>query len=173
MRRPSFAGSLLSWSPGADGYVATHGHRATLTQTGRSAVSLLTAARRRRAVRGSVAVARHRMEGWFWQLTDPETGRVVVALCSANRHPLTVTGRRQPSRAAPGGVVRSAAVDTVTADRNHFAVQGRSGTDCLNATTDRLEMEIGDCAVDLTFRDEHRRWPKAFGGGGCSRRCRS
>ncbi|HNF05545.1 MAG: tocopherol cyclase family protein [Mycobacterium sp.] len=137
---------------------------ATLTQTGRSAVSLY---RRTGAdVPFGDPLPSHgtEMEGWFWRLTDPEAGRVVVALCSANRHP---DGDWATAAIAlhPGGVVRSAAVDTVTADRNHFAVQGRSGTDCLNATTDRLEMEIGDCAVDLTFRDEHR-WPKAFGGGG-------
>ncbi|MGZ6909843.1 MAG: tocopherol cyclase family protein, partial [Acidimicrobiia bacterium] len=27
------------------------------------------------------------MEGWFWRVTDPASGRVVVALCGVNRHP--------------------------------------------------------------------------------------
>ena len=27
------------------------------------------------------------MEGWFWRVTEPSTGRAIVALCSVNRHP--------------------------------------------------------------------------------------
>src|SRR5690625_1926000 len=27
------------------------------------------------------------MEGYFWRITDPETGRVVIALCGANTGP--------------------------------------------------------------------------------------
>ena len=27
------------------------------------------------------------MEGWFWRLSDAASGRVAIALCSANRHP--------------------------------------------------------------------------------------
>ena len=30
---------------------------------------------------------RTEMEGWFWRVTEPSTGRAIVALCSVNRHP--------------------------------------------------------------------------------------
>jgi hypothetical protein len=104
------------------------------------------------------------MEGWFWRLSDPATGRVVVALCSANRHP---DGDWSTAAIAlhPGGVVRSAAIDSVRADRSRFAVQGQSDGNVVDAERHRLVMVIGDTAVDLTFGDDYR-WPKAFGGGG-------
>lgn len=104
------------------------------------------------------------MEGWFWRLSDPASGRVVVALCSANRHP-----RGDWSTAAialhPGAVVSSAAVDGVIADRTRFSVQAKSAGNLINADRDHLEMVLGDTSVDLTFHDEYQ-WPKAFGGGG-------
>lgn len=104
------------------------------------------------------------MEGWFWRLSDAATGRVVVALCSENRHP---DGEWSTAAIAlhPGGVVRSAAVDGVRADRNQFSVQADSGGNVIDASQDRLRMSLGDTEVDLTFRDAYQ-WPKAFGGGG-------
>lgn len=104
------------------------------------------------------------MEGWFWRLSDPSDGRVVVALCSANRH-----SEGDWSTAAialhPGGVVRSAAIDGVIADRDRFSVNAHTGTDLIDADESRLRMVLGDCEVDLTFTDKYF-WPKAFGGGG-------
>lgn len=104
------------------------------------------------------------MEGWFWRLSDPVDGRVVVVLCSANRHP---AGDWSTAAIAlhPGGVVRSAAIDGVDADRTRFSVNARAGADCVEAGRDQLRMVLGDGAVDLTFADEYQ-WPKAFGGGG-------
>ncbi|WP_232000666.1 tocopherol cyclase family protein [Mycobacterium kyorinense] len=104
------------------------------------------------------------MEGWFWRLSDPSDGRVVVALCSANQHP---AGDWSTAAIAlhPGGVVRSAAIDDVSADRTQFSVSARAGTDFVEANAKRLAMAIGDSAVDLTITREFR-WPKAFGGGG-------
>ena len=65
------------------------------------------------------------MEGWFWRVTDPASGRVVVALCGVNRHP---AGDWATVAVAlhPGGIVRSAALDDAQADRAHFAL--RAGT---------------------------------------------
>ncbi len=110
------------------------------------------------------------MEGWFWRLSDPADGRVVVALCSENRHP---DGNWSTAAIAlhPGGVVRSAAVDGVLADRQEFSVQADAAGNVIDATRDRLKMVLGDTAVDLKFTDAFQ-WPKAFGGGECSRRCR-
>jgi tocopherol cyclase len=104
------------------------------------------------------------MEGWFWRLSDPRDGRVVVALCSANRHP---AGDWSTAAIAlhPGGVVRSAAIDGVIADRARFSVNADTGTDLIDADESHLRMVLGDSEVDLEFTDKYF-WPKAFGGGG-------
>lgn len=104
------------------------------------------------------------MEGWFWRLSDAREGRVVVALCSENRHP---DGNWSTAAIAlhPGKVVRSAAIDGVRADRTRFAVKAESGDDLVDASREKLRMVIGDTELDLKFDDEFH-WPKAFGGGG-------
>lgn len=104
------------------------------------------------------------MEGWFWRLSDQVDGRVVVALCSANKHR---DGDWATAAIAvhPGGVVRSAAIDDVSADRDRFSVMAHAGSDFVDASEDALRMAIGDCEVDLTFEDAFK-WPMAFGGGG-------
>ena len=104
------------------------------------------------------------MEGWFWRLSDPRDGRVVVALCSANRHP---AGDWSTAAIAlhPGGLVRSAAIDGVVADRDRFSVNADTGTELIDADEGHLRMVLGDSEVDLTFTDNYY-WPKAFGGGG-------
>ena len=104
------------------------------------------------------------MEGWFWRLSDPASGRVVVALCSANRHP---DGGWSTAAIAvhPGMIVRSTAIDGVVANRERFLVQAESGGHSLHAERDRLRLVVDDCAIDATFR-ETADWPMAFGGGG-------
>lgn len=104
------------------------------------------------------------MEGWFWRFSDARSGRVVVALCSANRHP---DGDWSTAAIAlhPGGTVRSAAIDRVTAARDRFLVEAESGGNLLHADNGRLRLAIGDTEVDMTFRDPFS-WPKAFAGGG-------
>lgn len=104
------------------------------------------------------------MEGWFWRLTEPATGRVAVALCSVNRHP-----RGDWSTAAialhPGGVVRSAAIGAAAAERDRFVVTAESEGNSLYADRGRLRLAIGDSEVDLTVGETFG-WPRAFGGGG-------
>jgi tocopherol cyclase len=104
------------------------------------------------------------MEGWFWRLSDSLEGRVVVALCSVNRHP---DGDWSTAAIAlhPGALVRSAAIKDVRASRTRFSVHADSGHDLVQADRDRLRMVLGDTEVDLTFTHEYQ-WPKAFGGGG-------
>ncbi len=104
------------------------------------------------------------MEGWFWRLSDPHDGRVVVALCSANRHH---DGDWATAAIAlhPGGVVRAAAIGGVSADRTRFSVKAQQGSDLVDAGGGQLSMVIDDCELDLTFSDAYQ-WPKAFGGGG-------
>jgi tocopherol cyclase len=104
------------------------------------------------------------MEGWFWRLSDPNDGRVVVALCSANRHP---AGDWSTAAIAlhPGGLVRSAAIEGVSADRERFSVKAQADGNLVDADRERLRMVIGDAEVDLKLTHECH-WPRAFGGGG-------
>ena len=105
------------------------------------------------------------MEGWFWRVTDPASGRVVVALCGVNRHP---AGDWATVAVAlhPGGIVRSAALDDAWADRAHFAIgAGTSAEARLEASADRLRVDLDDVHLDLRFSGSFE-WPKAFGGGG-------
>lgn len=104
------------------------------------------------------------MEGWFWRLTDPVSGRVVVALCSCNQHP---DGDWSTAAIAlePGAAVRSAAISGAVADRREFAVRADHDTGVLDADRTGLRLTIDDCAVDLRV-DNTEPWPKVFGGGG-------
>lgn len=104
------------------------------------------------------------MEGWFWRLTEPASGQVVVALCSVNRHP---GGDWSTAAIAthPDGHVRAAAIGDACADRTRFAVTAHGPDGLIDAGPHRLRMIVHDSEVDLTFTEE-RLWPKAFGGGG-------
>jgi len=105
------------------------------------------------------------MEGWFWRVTDPASGRVVVALCGVNRHP---AGDWATVAVAlhPGDIVRSAALDDAEADRAQFALRaGTSAEGRLEASADRLRVDLDDVHLDLRFSGSFE-WPKAFGGGG-------
>jgi len=105
------------------------------------------------------------MEGWFWRVTDPASGRVVVALCGVNRHP---AGDWATVAVAlhPGDIVRSAVLDDARADRAHFALTaGTSAEARFEASADRLRVDLDDVHLDLRFSGSFE-WPKAFGGGG-------
>jgi tocopherol cyclase len=104
------------------------------------------------------------MEGWFWRLSDPTSGRVVVALCSVNRHP-DGDWSTAAIAAHPGAVVRSAEIGGTTAASERFEVAAQSDGNRLHADRDRLRLAIDDVEVDLRFHDESA-WPLAFGGGG-------
>lgn len=105
------------------------------------------------------------MEGWFWRVTHPETGRVVVALCGVNGHDegdwATVA-----VAAHPGRIVRSAALDHAQAAQSHFSLTaGTVGSGRIEASGDRLTVDLDDVALDLRFSDSYA-WPRPFGGGG-------
>lgn len=105
------------------------------------------------------------MEGWFWRITDAAAGRVVVALCGVNRNPdgdwATVAVALHP-----GGVVHAAALDDAQADRTRFELAaGRDADGRIEATVDRLRVDLGGIHVDMRISDSYR-WPRAFGGGG-------
>jgi len=105
------------------------------------------------------------MEGWFWRLTDPTSGRVVVALCGVNRHPAGDWATVAVA-AHPGGVVRSAVLDLAEASPNQLLLSGGTGDgDRIEATAEHLHIELGNLRLDLDFAASFD-WPKGLGGGG-------
>lgn len=104
------------------------------------------------------------MEGYFWRLTDPETGRVVIALCGANesaRGSWATIGLA----AWPAGFVRTAALDGALTDSAKLGVRGGTTTNAFAGDAEGLHVALGDDArLDVTFHGL-RRWPRrSFGG---------
>lgn len=103
------------------------------------------------------------MEGWFWRVTDPDSGRVLVVLCGVNQHPdgdwATVA-----IAAEPGGFVRAVALPDAHADIDSYRVVAGNGA--FEASATRVHVDLGaDARVDLHL-DRPVGWPRALGGGG-------
>lgn len=105
------------------------------------------------------------MEGWFWRLTDSASDRVVVALCSVNRHP----GGDWATVAVglhPGGILRTAVLDGARAEQSRFALSaGTTPSNAVTADNDRLHIDLDDTHLELRFANPYA-WPKAFAAGG-------
>jgi hypothetical protein len=104
------------------------------------------------------------LEGYYWRFADPDSGRVVVALCGACRAPdgpwAMVT-----LAAYPGGFVRTRLVPAPWTDPAGLGLV--AGT-ALQATPDRLRVDLGpDARLEVALRDRVG-WPpgRAFGGLG-------
>lgn len=101
------------------------------------------------------------MEGWFWRITAPDAGRVVVALCGINRHadgPWATTA----IAVHPGAVTRSAALPDAAASDTAFEVVVPGH---LDAGPSHLRSSIDDVELDVALADL-REWPLRLGGGG-------
>lgn len=102
------------------------------------------------------------MEGYFWRITDPDSGRVLIALCGANRGPdgpwATVGFAGWPS-----GFLRTAALDGAWADPSRLGV--RAGDGAFAGSQRELRVDLGpDARLDVAFRDL-RPWPRRVFGG--------
>lgn len=104
------------------------------------------------------------MEGYFWRITDPDTGRVVIALCGAN------TGPRGPwatlgLAAWPAGFLRTEARDGAWTDPDQLGVRGGTESRAFEADSNHLWVDLGVGArLDAAFRDL-KPWPhRTFGG---------
>jgi hypothetical protein len=105
------------------------------------------------------------MEGYYWRITEPRGGNVVVALCGVNRPSPAADGWGAVAVAAhPGGFLRQAVARSATASPHGLAVTAEPA---FAATEDRLRaMPADDCRLEVRFSDESR-WPhRAFGGLG-------
>jgi tocopherol cyclase len=112
------------------------------------------------------------MEGYFWRITQPPAGAVVVVLAAVNRDAAGGTWGLVALAAHPGGFVRSATVGRVHADRRGLSLglQADDGRPVLAARDDRLRVDLGPGArVDVAFEDRVE-WParRAFGGIGAA-----
>ncbi|HET9104035.1 MAG TPA: tocopherol cyclase family protein [Solirubrobacteraceae bacterium] len=103
------------------------------------------------------------MEGYFWRLSDPRTGRVVVALCGLCRAPdgywatVALAGH-------PGGFLRWADVPLARGDTARFALSAGDGV--LEAGPGELRVNLGaDASLHVRF-GARRDWPRALGGCG-------
>ncbi|NLA55286.1 MAG: hypothetical protein GX859_03145 [Corynebacterium humireducens] len=104
------------------------------------------------------------MEGYFWRLTDPATGRVLIALCGANQGPegpwATI------GLAGSNGFVRTAARPGSWTDPHRLGVRGGPmNSPVFSGDEEHLRVDLGpDARLDLRFHDLEP-WPhRAFGG---------
>lgn len=106
------------------------------------------------------------LEGYFWRLSDPRSGRVVVALCGIHRDD---EGRRWSNvalAAHPGGVMHEA--DLPGGDAHPGRLGVTAGRGAFRADADRVRVDLGaDARLNLRLHDVHR-WParRALGGLG-------
>jgi hypothetical protein len=109
------------------------------------------------------------MEGYFWRITQPASGTVVVVLLAVSRDAAGGTWGMLALATHPGGFVRAATVERAAADRRALRVRaGDGGAPALEADDERLRVDLGpDARVDATFA-ERVPWPPrwAFGGIG-------
>jgi hypothetical protein len=109
------------------------------------------------------------MEGYFWRITQPSRGAVVLALVAINRDAAGGTWGMVALAAHPGGFVRAATVARAWADPRTLAVRvGDGARPVLEADEHRLHVDLGPGArLDATFA-ERVPWPRrwAFGAIG-------
>jgi hypothetical protein len=101
------------------------------------------------------------MEGYFWRITDPATGRVVIALIGVNRaadgHWATLGLAGYPNR-----FLRTVAHPQGAADWEQL---GASAGDAFVAGPDSVKVDLGpDAKLDLKI-DRPRPWPRRVLGG--------
>lgn len=115
--------------------------------------------------------AHHRVafEGYFWRVTDPHRGGVLIALLGVCRD---TDGRSWATAALaghPGGVVRRATLDHAAGDPTRLAVRGATtdGRAWVRADERQVTFALGGDAI-LTLEVECPvRWPgRALGGIG-------
>jgi hypothetical protein len=104
------------------------------------------------------------MEGYFWRLSDPRSGVVVVALCGLCRA-ADGAWATVALAAHPGGFLRWAKVPVASGDTDRFAV--RAGDKAFVAGPAELTVDLGpDAWLHVRFSDR-RDWPRRRALGGC------
>ena len=103
------------------------------------------------------------MEGYYWRLTEPLSGTVIVALCGVSRAPDGDWGAVALATSADG-FLREAMSETASAAADGLGVAAGS---VLEASEDRLSADLGpDAQLAVRFRNSFP-WPhRALGGLG-------
>ena len=106
------------------------------------------------------------MEGYFWRFSDPQSGRVVVALCGVSRTE-DVSWATVALAGHPGGFMRSADIRPAGADPRRLGAWAGDGA--FRADADQVKVDLGpDAQLDVRI-DDPRPWPRrAFGGLGAA-----
>jgi hypothetical protein len=105
------------------------------------------------------------MEGYYWRLTEPLSGTVIVALCGVSRAPDGPWGAVALAASAEG-FLREATSQTASAAGAGLGVTAGS---LFEASTDRLSVDLGpDAQLAVRFRDPSP-WPhRSLGGLGAA-----
>ncbi|WJY91770.1 hypothetical protein CFAEC_04620 [Corynebacterium faecale] len=102
------------------------------------------------------------MEGYFWRITDPATGRVIIALCGVNQGP-SGPWATVGYAAWPNGFIRTEALDGAWANPHSLGVEG--GAEAFEGNHRRLRVDLGpDVLLDMTFSNLEP-WPHRAVGG--------
>lgn len=103
------------------------------------------------------------MEGYFWRLSDPASGRVIVALCGIHRGRAGRPWANVAIAAHPGDFIAAADLAGGTADPAGLGVLVGDGA--FEAGPTRVRADLGARgALDLTLHDVHA-WPRRVLGG--------
>lgn len=106
------------------------------------------------------------LEGYFWRLSDPRSGRVLVALCGIHRDADGRPWSNVALAAHPGRALHEADLPGGEADPVGFGV--RAGRGAFRADASRVRVDLGaDARLDLRLHDAQG-WPsrRALGGLG-------
>ncbi len=102
------------------------------------------------------------MEGYFWRITDPGSGRVVIALIGVNHDRRGEHWATLGLGAHPNRFLRTAEHPVATADPDRL---GASAGDAFRGSIDRVRVDLGDDArLDLRITAPLR-WPHRAAGG--------
>jgi hypothetical protein len=105
------------------------------------------------------------MEGWFWRITHPASGAVVVALAGVNRAGDGLSWGTVGLAAHPGGFSRASVVDGAEAAPDGGLRIGEA----LVADPRAVRLDLGEDARLEIELEEPVRWPhRAFGGLGAA-----
>jgi hypothetical protein len=105
------------------------------------------------------------MEGWFWRITAPGSGAVVIALAAVNRARDGSAWGTVGLAAHPGGFSRAAALDAAVAAPDG----GIEIADALRADARSVHVDLGPEARLEVELEAPVRWPRrAFGGLGAA-----
>ena len=98
------------------------------------------------------------MEGYFWRVTQPDTGRVVVALIGINDDGKGGRWATVGLAGHPGGFLKAAALDGASCDPDRLAARTDDGR--FFAEGNRVRVDFGERAsLDLSV-DDPVLWPR-------------